>query len=290
MKKILFLSILFFASQVQGTIRSIEEGWNSADLVETYRHNSDLQMQWAWQAFSRLKLKGNETILDYGCGDGKISSLMAYMVPKGSVTGVDISNAMISYASQIYPESYYRNLAFSHIENISFSGWQPDKKFDVVTSYCVFHLVTEPEAVLTHIHDKLKRGGKLVMTVPSEHNPAFVTAAQEGMSKRGWAIPTVKGTLFDDKETNAREIFAKTGFRIKEMEQVNTCNIFSSKKDFIIWCQGTITANLQIPPEESWDFFSEVIDRMVELDPNMIDERGFIHFNMKRIDVVLQKI
>lgn len=36
-----------------------------------------------------LELQGNESILDVGCGDGKITALLASKVPQGFVIGVD---------------------------------------------------------------------------------------------------------------------------------------------------------------------------------------------------------
>ena len=42
--------------------------WNPED----YHHNSSVQLSWARELITKLDLKGNERILDIGCGDGKI--------------------------------------------------------------------------------------------------------------------------------------------------------------------------------------------------------------------------
>ncbi|MBI1882432.1 MAG: hypothetical protein HYR94_30020 [Chloroflexi bacterium] len=44
--------------------------WNPVD----YAHNSSVQLAWAQELSGKLALKGDERLLDIGCGDGKISS------------------------------------------------------------------------------------------------------------------------------------------------------------------------------------------------------------------------
>ena len=57
--------------------------WNAAD----YAANSVVQQTWARELIARLKLRGDEHILDVGCGDGKVTAEIARAVPRGSVTG-----------------------------------------------------------------------------------------------------------------------------------------------------------------------------------------------------------
>jgi trans-aconitate methyltransferase len=44
--------------------------WNP----EEYAKNSNAQLQWAEQLRSHLDFKGSESVLDVGCGDGKITA------------------------------------------------------------------------------------------------------------------------------------------------------------------------------------------------------------------------
>lgn len=59
------------------TFENTDQGWNCDELAKMYFHNSEIQRQWAWESLSKVSFSGSEKILDFGCGDGKISAEMA---------------------------------------------------------------------------------------------------------------------------------------------------------------------------------------------------------------------
>ena len=81
--------------------------WNTEDSAK----NSDAQLQWARSLTQNLKLQDYQSILDVGCGDGKIIADFAKF-PQSRVVGTDSSPDMIAYASQKYPASQYPLLTF----------------------------------------------------------------------------------------------------------------------------------------------------------------------------------
>ena len=68
-----------------------------------YAANSAVQQGWAREVIARLQLRGDEHILDVGCGDGKVTAELARAVPRGRVLGVDASPEMIAFAQQAFP-------------------------------------------------------------------------------------------------------------------------------------------------------------------------------------------
>ncbi len=82
--------------------------WNPAE----YARSSAAQLKWANELMSRLALKGNEALLDLGCGDGKITAALAQAVPRGRVVGIDNSAEMIRYAQAQYAAARYPTLVF----------------------------------------------------------------------------------------------------------------------------------------------------------------------------------
>ena len=62
-----------------------------------------MQQTWARELIARLHLRGDEHILDVGCGDGKVTAEIARAVPRGSVTGIDASAEMIAFAQKTFP-------------------------------------------------------------------------------------------------------------------------------------------------------------------------------------------
>ncbi len=82
--------------------------WNAAD----YAANSVVQQAWARELIARLNLRGDEHVLDVGCGDGKVSAEIAHAVPRGSVVGIDASPQMIKFARAAFPSGKIANLKF----------------------------------------------------------------------------------------------------------------------------------------------------------------------------------
>ena len=66
--------------------------------AKEYAKHSQNQYEWALELIPKLKLKGNEVLLDIGCGDGKVSATLASYLPNGRVVGIDSSEEMVSQA------------------------------------------------------------------------------------------------------------------------------------------------------------------------------------------------
>ena len=65
--------------------------WNAA----SYDRMSDPQVAMARDVMDRLDLRGDERVLDAGCGTGRVTELLLERVPNGSVVAVDGSEAMV---------------------------------------------------------------------------------------------------------------------------------------------------------------------------------------------------
>ena len=75
----------------------------------------------------------------------------------------------------------------------------------------------------------------------------------------------------------------ESGYRIESIEIIDTDNPFYDMEDFIAWMMGTATATWQIPASLSQVFFTDLVLRMYELDPSIIDEEGRFRFKMPRL-------
>jgi trans-aconitate 2-methyltransferase len=83
-----------------------EDRWDS----QNYKENSDPQFEGAMSALVSYNFKKNESVLDIGCGDGKVTAEIAKLVPDGTVLGIDVSPNMIEFSKK----------NFSDIPNLSF--------------------------------------------------------------------------------------------------------------------------------------------------------------------------
>ena len=71
----------------------------------------------AFELLSKAGLRGNERVLDLGCGDGKITAKIANLVPEGWVIGIDFSPEMIKFAQEHYPAKEYPKSVLRCVRN-----------------------------------------------------------------------------------------------------------------------------------------------------------------------------
>jgi trans-aconitate 2-methyltransferase len=74
--------------------------WDS----NTYHAVSAPQQSWAREQLDRLRLQGDEVVLDAGCGSGKVTAMLVELVPDGRVYAVDQSPSMVEHTQQALGE------------------------------------------------------------------------------------------------------------------------------------------------------------------------------------------
>jgi trans-aconitate 2-methyltransferase len=132
--------------------------WNAAE----YARLSALQSQMADEvlALLRVRLRGDERVLDVGCGNGKVTREIAAMVPRGSVMGVDASAKMVEFARSTVAGAGGGGDGRSDVgrkgaatANLSFAVMDARQltfrdEFDLVVSFNALHWVRESEQPL----------------------------------------------------------------------------------------------------------------------------------------------
>lgn len=273
-------------------LNGANEGWNDEFLVLKYFHHSELQRQWAWHLLGSYHFKGNEQILDFGCGDGKITAEVSHFVPQGHVLGVDLSPSMITFASRCFPQIHYPNLTFDQTADVDFNVENSQEKYDLIYALCVFHLVPNPIQLLTNLQTRLKQGGQLLLVVPIGNNPAFFRAANETFDKYQLPAPWSKNKGDSSVTMRTKEgcihCLTSAGFELVSIVSLHTPTVFFNKQELIEWMIGTITANWKIPLEKAEAFFNDLLDRLVELDPDVMDQKGTYSLKISRLEVIAQ--
>jgi len=110
--------------------------WDAAD----YAQHSSEQFKWACELTEKLHLRGHETVLDIGCGDGKVTAAIAAQLPNGRVVGIDSSPQMIELAVQRQAKTGRPQLMFELLDvgDMEYAEW-----FDVAFSNAVLHWIKE---------------------------------------------------------------------------------------------------------------------------------------------------
>lgn len=155
--------------------------------AETYDAVSDPQFSWGMEVLERLDLAGDETVLDAGCGSGRVTAELATRLPRGRVIAVDGSEAMVAKARERLGEraSYtVADLAELHV----------DEPVDLVFSTATFHWIPNHERLFRCLHAALRPGGRLVAQCGGEGNIAEHVEAVATVSARPEFAPYLAGS------------------------------------------------------------------------------------------------
>lgn len=96
-------------------------------------------------------------ILDIGCGDGTFATLV---FRQKIHTGLDLDSKNVEKAKKI---ALYQNVILADAQNLPFK----DESFRTVFSNCTFEHIPNLQGLLKESARVLKKGGNLVITVPS---------------------------------------------------------------------------------------------------------------------------
>ena len=108
-------------------------------------------------------LKGDERLLDLGCGPGIYARRFARRLPRGHVTGLDLSAPMLRYASKRAQTDGLTNLQLIRGDAMELPF--RSEAFQAVNCCGALHLFPAPEQVLKEIHRILGAGGSLTLAV-----------------------------------------------------------------------------------------------------------------------------
>lgn len=131
--------------------------WDSA----AYHRLSDPQFGWALKVVKRLeslRLRGDEHILDAGCGTGRVTAEVLRRFPNCHVIAVDASENMVREARFTLQEFGGR----ARVEQYDLLELPYRDAFDVVFSTAVFHWIKDHPQLFATLFRVLRRGGILV--------------------------------------------------------------------------------------------------------------------------------
>jgi len=104
------------------------------------------------------QLEKGGSMLDFGCGSGRVAMAIKRAFPKADVGGYDVDAKSIARASEVSKEKGL---------HVSFSSRIPKTQFDLVSICDCIHDLAAPEATLKQVHALVKPGGTLFIVEPN---------------------------------------------------------------------------------------------------------------------------
>src|SRR6516164_10612123 len=97
--------------------------WNA----ELYHQISGPQVSWGKKVLARVPLRGDEHVMDAGCGTGRLTRDLLEALPRGQVTAVDVSENMLRNARQHLTPEFGERV---HFVQADLQHLQFDRAFD----------------------------------------------------------------------------------------------------------------------------------------------------------------
>ena len=250
-----------------------------------YQKASAHQKEWGNKLISELNLKGDEKILDLGCGDGALTQILSNLVPNGFIIGVDASKGMIEVAKE--KESNNLKFLLMDIENLEIN-----EKFDIIFSNAALHWVKNHQKLYEKLSIILNKNGTIRFNFAADGNCSnFFNIIKQNIQEKEyqnyfkdfnwpWFMPTL------DEYKNITDNFQFSSIKIWGE---NADRYFSDKEALIGWIeQPSIVPFLEyLPDDKKEPFTNEVIEKMLKAT---IQDDGRYFETFRRINVFMKKV
>ncbi len=258
----------------------MKQNWNAED----YAKNSQCQLQLGEELIEKLSLTGNESLLDIGCGDGKITAKLSKILKNGEVVGIDASENLINFASKEFPNDKFQNLTFYQMDAcaINFS-----EKFDIAFSNACLHWVKDHSGVLGKVRACLEPKGRILFQMGGRGNVGEVlNAVKLVSSKENWSM------YFDNLVTpyyfydiKDYEIWlSENHFKPLRLELIEKNIKHPSEESFKGWLRTTWFPFTDRLPEALRETFLDAISETYKIK-HPADKSGGINVKMVRLEV-----
>lgn len=248
-----------------------------------YEKASAHQKEWGTKLIRELGLKGNERVLDLGCGDGALTAEIAELLPEGEVVGIDASQGMIDAALSKAQENLQFRLM--DINDLNFVD-----RFDVIYSNATLHWVKDHKRLLENVRRTLCTGGRLRFNFAGDGNCSYffkvireVMALEEFATHFAkfewpWYMPPVDEYL---------ALVETSGLHDVRVWEENADRYFPDEATMIRWVdQPSLVPFLaHVPAQDKDAFRTFVVRRMIE-ETKQDDGRCFETFRRINISAV----
>ena len=236
--------------------------WNAA----VYDRIGTPMRGWAQQVIDDLELRGDETVLDAGCGSGSVTLDLLRKLPDGKVYAVDSSPEMTANLAAELAERGITNVVAL---TASLADFTLPEQVDAVFSNAVFHWVPDDDGLFGSLARATKPGGRLRAQCGGAGNIARLTEATHAVEKRAPYREHFSGDSEFRKYRSgeeARSAMERNGWRDVRGNLFEAPVTFEDEDAAVLYLrtiilQGQVAA---LPEELSGRFLRDVVAETVE--------------------------
>jgi len=186
----------------------VTPGQNPRDWdASTYDKIAGPMTRWGTDVLGRLQLRGDETVLDAGCGSGRVTEQLLARLPHGHVVGLDAAPSMLEEARRRL-QRFGSRVSFVQADLLGLSPatLQGRAPVDAVLSTATFHWVLDHDRLFHNLASVMRPGAALEAQCGAEGN---IERLLEAVRKVGGER---KGTWLYAGPEDTRRRLARAGF------------------------------------------------------------------------------
>jgi ubiquinone/menaquinone biosynthesis C-methylase UbiE len=177
--------------------------------AKAYHRLSSPQFSWGQTLLKRLRLRGDETVMDAGCGSGRLTAEILERLPEGRVIAVDRSQNMLAEAWQHLEPRCGGRVSYVCADLADLEETASPEPVDVVVSAATLHWVLDHDRLFARLFDVLRPGGRLVAQCGGSGNLERLRARAAPLFEADPLAPYFAGApdpwvFHDDLSTAAR--------------------------------------------------------------------------------------
>jgi trans-aconitate 2-methyltransferase len=178
--------------------------WDAAEYEAVSAPQTNWGANFLEVFLERRGLRGDETVIDAGCGTGRVTELLLGHLPGGTVLAVDASEGMVEAARRRFAGDVR-----VRVERQDILRLEVEEPVDMIFSTATFHWIKDHERLFDRLARVLKPGGMLVAQCGGRGNIARTLAIAERVMGEdrfeeffaGWEDPW---NFADSETTKAR--------------------------------------------------------------------------------------
>jgi len=256
----------------------------------TYDRISDAQESWGQEIIEYRKWKGNEIVLDAGCGSGRTTKILSIKVPQGKVIAVDSDLSMINLAKE--------NLSkFSNFEFIKkdISEIEIEDKVDVVFSNATLHWILNHKKVFERLWQILNFEGQLLIQCGGHRDLAKTLSILNKVSKAKEFYHYFSNNKEDDiwkqtwyfaRKEDTEKILQEIGFRNIQIFLEDREAKFHNKEEYFLFIKTIVLIPYlkYLPNDILKDKFAKSVIQEIETNAKELQWKiDFVRLNINAI-------
>ncbi len=253
--------------------------WNAS----SYETLANPMTKWGGEFLSKLDLRGDESVIDAGCGTGRVTEKLLERLPRGKVLAADGSNAMVEAAKK----------RFAGDERVSFSRQnllelEVEEPADIIFSTATFHWIPDHEKLFERLHAALIPGGLLAAQCGGEGNISRVNEATGKVMRREPFAPYFRNWT-DDKLYAGVEAtedrLRRAGFEPERVWLHEEPTEFDTVENLASYLGAIILrGHVEVLPEEEREPFAlAVAGEMAAMDGSLLADYVRLNIMARRI-------